>query len=537
MIGVFVTFWRHQQAQHTVADWRNSAQGFVARERELLALDQAWHDEATGFFLLNALGGTGKTALLQAWLGRLEAADWLGADRVYAWSFPDITDAADVPALVDEFIEHALQWFGNHLALPDHLLERVTLLAKLIQRTRALLVLDNFPSVHFDADDITGESPAPQTQALGVLINLLAAYNPGLCVIASRQPLPSCEVFQQHIVQYTLPDLNEDEGAKLLRQRGVLLLPDTLRKFAHDFCGHALTLNLLGSHLANGGRIEETNSILAWRDKEREGLQARRVLALIEQWLWKTPELLLLYLITLLDRPVTQKELFLLLHSQRQVWFQRWLKPDETLQALAPLSKLSLREFSRVQRRLYHLQLITAAPDTGALDVHSLLRTYFRERVRARFPGIPERLQSLLEKCTQTLATVLPPDTATLPGSQIKYLALGHSDLQATVTATRSLGVKLEKSALQKHWYRASIIANHLCEHHLILGNLAAAMYCARRGVAYAELSHDQPSMAQNMQLLSRLLRLTGGIREATFLLQRARNMAGIQPSVKRLSA
>ena len=540
MIGVFVTFWRHQQAQqtqHTVVNLPTSAQGFVARERELLALDQAWHDEDTGFFLLNALGGTGKTSLLQAWLSRLEAADWRGADKVYAWSFPDVTDVAAVPALVEEFIGHALQWFGSHLTLPTHPLERVNLLAKLIQRERTLVVLDNFPTVSFDADEISGESPALQTHALGVFINLLAAYNPGLCVIASRQPLPSCELFQLHLTQYTLPDFSDDEGAELLRQRGVLLVPATLRKLSHDFCGHALTLNLLGAHLASGGRIEEVNSILAWRDKEREGLQTRRVLALIEQWLWKTPELLLLYLIALLDRPVTQKELFLLLQSQRQPWFQRWLKPDETLQALAPLSKLSIREFSRVQRRLYHLQLITAAPDTGALDVHSLLRTYFRERVRARFPGIPERLQSLLEKCTQTLATVLPPDTATLPGSQIKYLALGHSDLQAAVTATRSLGVKLEKSAVQKHWYRASIIANHLCEHHLILGNLSAAMYCARRGVAYAELSHDQPSMAQNMKLLTRLLRLTGGVREAAFLLQRARHMAGIQPTVKRLSA
>ncbi len=343
------------------------------------------------------------------------------------------------------------------------------------------------------------------------------------------------ELFQPQVTQHVLADLTQDEGAELLRQRGVLLLPDTLRKFSHDFCGHALTLDLLGSHLANGGRVEEVNSILAWRDKEREGLQTRRVLALVEQWLWKTPELLLLYLISLLDRPVTQKELFLLLRSQRQAWFQRWLKPDETLQALAPLSKLSLREFSRVQRRLYQMHLISSAPDTGALDVHALLRTYFRERVRARFPGIPERLQGVMEKCTQTLAAILPPETPALAGGS--HGRLGHSDMQSAVKATRSLGVKLEKSALQKHWYRASIIANHLCEHHLILGNMSAAMYCARRGVAYAELSHDQPSLLQNMKLLTRLLRLTGGTREAGFLLQRARTICGREMPVRRLSA
>ncbi len=534
MIGVFVTFWRQQQARDNLACLPQSAQGFIGRKRELLALDQAWYDESTGVFLLNALGGTGKTALLQAWLSKLEHVNWLGADHVHAWSFPDISDDADLHTLADEFIDSALQWFGYHLTLPTHPLERVNLLAKLIQRQQTLLVLDNFPTLMFEVD---AEHTTAMSPTLGILINALAAYNPGLCVIATRQIIPACELFQQNIVHYTLPELTDSEGAALLQQRGVMLLPDTLQKLSHDFCGHALTLDLIGSHLANGGRPEEVSHILAWRDKEREGLQTRRVLALVEQWLWKTPELLLLYLIALLDRPTTQKELFLLLRSQRQAWFKRWLKPDETLQALEPLSKLNIREFSKVQRRLYQMHLISSAPDTGALDVHSLLRVYFRERVRARFPDIPNRLQGLLEKCTQTLATVLPPTLQRLPGMDQRYLSLGHADLHSTVTATRSLGVKLEKSAMQKHWYRASIIANHLCEHHLILGNMSAAMYCARRGVAYAELSHDQPSLLQNMNLLTRLLRITGGTREASRLLERVRDKCGVPPTVKRLRA
>ena len=536
MIGAFVTFSRHQQANNNLASLHvdTQQQGFVAREHELQTLDYAWHDDSIGVFLLSALGGTGKTALLQTWLSKLEAADWLGADQVYTWSFPDLTDESDAQALADEFVDHALKWFGRHLTLPSQPLERVSLLAKLIQRQATLLVLDNFPTLTFDVD---AEHSTDLSPTLGILINCLAAYNVGLCVIATRQAIPASELFQQHITAYTLPELSDEEGAELLRQRGVMLLPDTLRKLSHDFCGHALTLDLLGSHLSNGGKLEEVNAILAWRDKEREGLQTRRVLALIEQWLWKTPELLLLYLIALLNRPITQKEVFLLLHSQRQAWFQRWLKPDETLQALEPLSKLSIRDFSKLQRRLYQMRLISSAPDTGALDVHSLLRSYFRERVRVRYPDIPQRLQGLLEKCTQTLSTVLPPDMPILQASQQHYLRLGHSDVQSTVKATRTLGVKLEKSALQKHWYRASIIANHLCEHHLILGNLAAAMYCARRGVAYAELSHDQPSLMQNMKLLTRLLRVTGGTREASLLLQHTRHTSNREQAVKCLTA
>ncbi|QLQ33383.1 MAG: ATP-binding protein [Candidatus Thiothrix singaporensis] len=533
MIGVFVTFWRHRQAKSALNGLQEPIQDkLIGRRQDLAVLDQAWRDESANLFLLNALGGSGKTSLLQAWLNTLERDGWREADKVYGWSFPDVTDDVDVQALTDEFIGHALDWFACDLKIPTHPLERVNFLCKLIQRHRTLLVLDNFPSFELE---IEGEHNAQNAHPLGVLLNSLAAYNPGLCVIAAREPLPVSEIFQQHIIQYALPELGMDAGADLLRQRGVMLPSAILRKLSHDFCGHPLTLDLLGSYLGNGGELADVNAILAWRDKEREGLQTRRALAILENWLWQTPELLLLYLVSLLDRPATQKDLYLLLHSQRQAWFQRWLRPDETLQALAPLSKLSLREFSRVQRHLYKLRLISSAPDTGALEMHALLRTYFRERIR-RFPGIPERLQPVLEKCTQTLSAILPPAAPVLPGAGVER-RLGFADMQAAIKATRSLGVKLEKSALQKHWYRASIIANHLCEHHLILGNLSAAMYCARRGVAYAELSRDQPSLLQNMKLLTRLLRLTGGTREAAFLLQRTRTVCGKETSAPQLTA
>lgn len=531
MIGVFVAFWRLRQAKNDLACIRESKlSNLIGRQQDMLVLDKAWHDETSNLFLLHALAGTGKSTLLQAWLGKLENSDWQGADNVYAWSFPDITADTDALQLADEFLEHALNWFGSHLELPQHRIERINLLAKLVQRQRTLLILDNFPELNFQVEE---EIQSYDTQPLGILMNALAAYNPGLCVIAVRQPITICPKLRAHIIQHPLPDLSTEEGAELLLQRGVRLSEEVRRKIAYNFCGHALSLDLLCPLLSSQGQTG-ISDILTWRDRNREGLQTRRVLAVIENRLWESPELLLLYLISLLDRPVTQKELFILLHSQRQPWFRRWLKPDETLQALAPLSKLSVREFSKVQRHLYKLKLVSSSPATGALDTHSLVRTYFRERVKARFPDIPNRLQNLLEKCTQTLSTVLPPEASALPGGKNPW---GLPDMQSAVQTTRSLGVKLEKSALGKHWYRAAIIANHLCEHHLILGNLSAAVYCARRGVAYAELSHDQPSLIQNVKLLTQLLRLTGSKQEAVKLLQRARNICGTPPPVMRLRA
>lgn len=135
MIGVFVTFWRHRQAKSALNGLQEPIQDkLIGRRQDLVMLDQAWRDESTNLFLLNALGGSGKTSLLQAWLSSLERDGWRDADKVYGWSFPDVTDDVDVQALTDEFIGHALNWFACDLKLPSRPLERVNLLCKLAQR-------------------------------------------------------------------------------------------------------------------------------------------------------------------------------------------------------------------------------------------------------------------------------------------------------------------------------------------------------------------------------------------------------------------
>ena len=532
MIGVFITFWRQQKSKNQTVYCHDSVKAsLIGRQNDLKLLNQAWDDDAKNLFVLTALGGTGKTSLLQAWLSDMEKRDWRGADRVLGWSFPDVSEETDMQTLAYEFIEHALRWFSND-RFPKNPLEQLALLGKLIQRHRTLLVLDNFPNLNYRLE---GDQQPQNTQALVTLLNCLAAYNPGLCVIATREPLAACDVLQPAILQYVLGDLSVQEGADLLAQQGVQALPEVLQKLAYSFCGHALSLSLLGSYLAHAhhGKVRGLESILLWRDSEREGLQTRRIMAVFEHWLWKTPELLLLYLISLLDRPVTQQELFILLNSQRQPWLKRWLKAEETLDALVPLSRLIIREFSKVQRRLYHMHLLTASPMTGALDTHPLIRTHFRERVKVRFPEIPAKLQGLLEHCVQKISVVLPPSSTAFTDKC--YVAL--PDLPSAVQSTRSLGVKLEQSALKKHWYRAAIIAHHLCEHHLILGNISAAVYCARRSVAYAELSHDRSSLLQNLKLLTSLLTFTGSSREASMLMQRARTNHSVKKRPLRLPA
>ena len=60
---------------------------FVAREDELARLDAAWNDPATNVISFVAMGGTGKSALINHWLDSVQCDCWRGAERVLGWSF------------------------------------------------------------------------------------------------------------------------------------------------------------------------------------------------------------------------------------------------------------------------------------------------------------------------------------------------------------------------------------------------------------------------------------------------------------------
>ncbi|MCI5159186.1 MAG: ATP-binding protein, partial [Candidatus Electrothrix sp. AUS1_2] len=54
------------------------------REDELALIDQAWQEDGINVLVLTAMGGAGKTALMQKWI---DDEHWRGADAVYTWSF------------------------------------------------------------------------------------------------------------------------------------------------------------------------------------------------------------------------------------------------------------------------------------------------------------------------------------------------------------------------------------------------------------------------------------------------------------------
>jgi hypothetical protein len=155
--------------------------------------------------------------------------------------------------------------------------------------------------------------------SLQALLRELAAFNKGLCVITTRTPVADIADHERtSALRRDLEQLSSDAGAKLLRALGVNGHEAELRSASEEFSGHCLALTLLGSYLAdayNGDirRREEVSARLA--HDVRQGAHARKVMESYQTWLGEGPELAILRMLGLFDRPADEKALGALLKS------------------------------------------------------------------------------------------------------------------------------------------------------------------------------------------------------------------------------
>ena len=110
------------------------------RDEELAWLNACWA-EGVHVASVVAFGGIGKTALVNRWLaGRLDRG-WDGAARVYGWSF--YSQGTDRLSSSDEFIDAALEWFGEKDRTQGSAWDKGERLARLVRTQRTLLILES----------------------------------------------------------------------------------------------------------------------------------------------------------------------------------------------------------------------------------------------------------------------------------------------------------------------------------------------------------------------------------------------------------
>ena len=113
------------------------------REEDITFLNDAWANPDVNVVTIVAWAGVGKSTLINHWLRGMAAEHYRSAELVYGWSFYRQGTSGDTSS-ADEFLDAALNWFGDPDPRIGTAWEKGERLAKLISHRRTLLVLDGW---------------------------------------------------------------------------------------------------------------------------------------------------------------------------------------------------------------------------------------------------------------------------------------------------------------------------------------------------------------------------------------------------------
>ena len=368
------------------------------REEDIAFLDRAWAKENFNVVTIVAWAGVGKSTLVNHWLRRMVAEHYRSAELVFGWSFYRQGSSGETSS-ADEFLDTALSWFRDPDPQIGTAWEKGERLAKLISHRRALLVLDGLEPLQSPPGPQEGRLREPSLQAL---LRELAAFNRGLCVITTRLPVADVADYEgTSALRRDLEQLSSDAGAKLLRALGVKGAEAELRSASDEFNGHCLALTLLGSYLTDAydGDIRyrhEVSNRLA--DDVRRGVHARKVMESYQAWFGEGPEVSVLRLLGLFDRPADEKALGAL------------LKPPAIRGLTESLTDLSPTEWQRIIAKLRRARLVAGEdPDSRRhLDTHPLVREYYGGELRSKQTEAWKECNRRLYHYYRALAPQLP---------------------------------------------------------------------------------------------------------------------------------
>jgi serine/threonine protein kinase/predicted ATPase len=368
------------------------------REEDIAFLDRAWANKDINVVTIVAWAGVGKSTLVNHWLRWMAAKHYRSAELVFGWSFYRQGSSGGTSS-ADEFFDAALHWFGD----PDPRLgtawEKGERLAKLVGHQQTLLILDGLEPLQNPPGAQEGRLRDPSLQAL---LRELAAFNRGLCVITTRTQIADIADHERtSALRRDLDQLSSDAGAKLLRALGVKGDNPELLNASNEFRGHCLALTLLGSYLTDAchGDIRcrsEVSGHLA--DDVRQGAHARKVMESYQTWLGEGPELAILRMLGLFDRPVDEQTFSILLKSPAIPGL------TESLTDLRPI------EWQTILAKLRRTKLLAREDphNPGQLDTHPLVREYFGEQLRTQQKDAWKECNRRLFHYYQTLAPKLP---------------------------------------------------------------------------------------------------------------------------------
>ncbi|UQA57154.1 hypothetical protein [Polyangium aurulentum] len=514
-------------AQVSIARLPATNRELFGREAELSWLDACWQDGVRVASII-AFGGVGKSALVNAWLRGMDRDAWRGAERVYAWSF--YSQGTDRLASSDEFFASALKWFGDPDPTQGSPWDKGERLARLIRQKRTLLILDGVEPLQWGPGVQQGKLKDP---ALEALVKELGAQNEGLCLITSRIGLTDLEALPAEKVRAKdLANLSPEAGAKLLEARGAKGTDEELREAAKEYKGHGLALTLLGSYLEDvaEGDIRRRKEIGPLEGDERRGGHARRVMAAYEPWLGK-PEVAILHLIGLFDRPVDEDEIAA-------------LRAEPAMPGLTDaLVGVGGRAWNKAVAKLRRAGLLASEPEKR-LDAHPLVREHFGEQLQEEHPEawreghrrLYEHLKAKAKELPDTIEEMAPLYAAVVHGCQAgkhqdalgevwrKRIRREHQEFSTSYLGAFGSEVAVLSAFFDPPWERLAqgldesqqaLVLNEAGYALRALGRLQEAAGLSRMGLERVTAQQNWTNAASSAARLGELLQARGELRGA----------------------
>ena len=412
----------------------------IGRDTEIAMLRNAWESrtpQKVNAVVFHALGGAGKSALLRTFANELLAAGGGGASRIYGWSAYSQGSGEQKRADADSFISKALGDFGWRGELPKDPVERGRALAKLMQKERVALLLDGLEPLQDTPNVNRGRF---KDKGLAELVKLLAAHNPGLVVLTTRQEVPELQGFGPVAIHHELDQLSDRAGADLLVELGVRGRQRELEAAVHELQGHALSVTLLGTYLAEvcGGDIRhkdqfnfagivESPEEIELADKTI--IPAKRAAKVMQGYLAQFDKLAqdggaeraILNLLGLFDRPADGAAVDALLAKHiPKLTDELFFDGSEPF----PETKRTAR-LLEAKRRLRKLRLLSKPnpKDPHELDAHPVVRAFFAGRFEETAPEAAKAAHDILYRHYAAAAPDLPE---TLEEMQPLFHAIQH---------------------------------------------------------------------------------------------------------------
>ncbi len=569
----------------SLAKLPSTSPDLFGREEKLAMLDAAWENPHTNIVSLVAWGGVGKTALVNKWLLQMGAESYRGAERVYGWSFYSQGAAEGRQVSADPFIAAALEWFGDPDPAKGSPWDKGERLAELVKQQRTLLILDGLEPLQNPPPVEAGRIKDP---GLCCLLRELARQNPGLCIVTTRLKVDDLKDFVgTSLESIDLVNLSDEAGAAYLEHLGVEGTPEELKQAAREFGGHALALTLLGRYLkvVYQGDIRQRDKIALLTEEPEQGGHARRVMKSYEKWFKDKPELNVLRMMGLFDRPAEGGAI-------------EALKVRSAIKGLTTeLQELSDADWQFALHNLREAGLLAGEdphqPDI--LDCHPLVREHFGEKLQASNPEAWKEAHSRLydyykdqaPKLPETIEEMMPLFAAVAHGCQagrhqealsevyddriqrggnmnfcMKQLGAIGADLASLsgffgppwhrpvaglrdtskaavlnwvgfrlqalgrlAEAVQPMQASLEAAVVRESWENAARVAISLSELYLTLGNLTQALDYAQQSVELADRSGNAFMQIVTRTALANTLHQVGRLPEAEALFHEAEEL------------